>query len=97
MNILSDVYGGSPDFWHLVMALLIFGGIGRIAFWRERDGLRVGGMLATGLALMLTIALLTWAAENHRRIEEFGPWAAFMVIWAIIIMALSAHRKSKQL
>ena len=37
---------------------LVFGGLGRIAFWRDEDGLRVGGMLATGIALLFTIAII---------------------------------------
>lgn len=97
MNFIQDVYAPNSSLWHFVMAVLIFVGIGRIAFWRDYDGLRVGGMLATGLAMMLTIALLTWAAENHRRIEEFGPWAAALMGWAIIITALNAHRKSRKI
>ena len=97
MDFMQDVYGQNQSLWHFVMAALIFGGIGRIAFWRDYDGLRVGGMLATGLAMLLTIALLTWAAENHRQISEFGPWAAALVGWAIIITALNAHRKSRDI
>jgi len=57
---------------HFVIGLLVFGGLGRIAFWRNEDGLRVGGMLAVGLALLLTIAIIIWADENGRRISEWG-------------------------
>jgi hypothetical protein len=97
MDLLQDIYHTHPGFCNAAIALLIFGGMGRIAFWRDQDGLRVGGMLATGLALLLSVALLIWADEHHRCIQEFGPWAVFLLIETIIILALNARRKAKRL
>ena len=68
--------------------------MGRIAWWREADGLHVGGPLAVGLALLLTVALLKWARAEGRTIEEFGPLAAFVIVEAIMIMGWAAFRKS---
>jgi hypothetical protein len=76
------------------MGLLIFGRLGRITFGRDRDGLRVGGPLAGGLAALLTIAIIVWAHENGRTIQEFGPWAAGLVCGAIITLGVSAFRKA---
>ena len=76
--------------------ILVFGGVGRIAFWREHDGLRVGGPLAIGLAALLTVAMLTWAREEGRSVTELGPWAAFIVVEAILIMGWAAFRKSSR-
>jgi len=57
-------------------------------------GLRVGGPLAGGLAALLTIAIIVWAHENGRTIQEFGPWAAGLVCGAIITLGVSAFRKA---
>ena len=81
----------------IVIGLLVFGGMGRIAFWRERDGMRVGGMLATGLALLLTCALLTWAAQYALTIAALGPWAALILLEAILILALNSRRRTKNM
>jgi len=97
MDILRETYYQNPSFYHAVMALLIFGGLGRIAFWRNEDGLRVGGPLAVGLALLLSVAILIWADENGRKIQEFGPYAAGLVVGAIITMGINAFRKSGHL
>jgi len=97
MEFLQKTYYQNPGLWNVVIALLIFGGLGRIAFWRNQDGLRVGGMLATGLALLLTIALIVWAHENGRVIQEFGPFAAGMIVMAIVILGLRAFTKSREL
>ena len=97
MEFLQKTYYQNPGLWNFIIALLIFGGLGRIAFWRNQDGLRVGGMLATGLALLLTIALIVWAHENGRVIQEFGPFAAGMIVMAIVILGLRAWTKSREL
>jgi hypothetical protein len=78
----------------VVILLLVFGGMSRIAFWREHGGLRVGGPLAIGLAGLLTLALLKWARMEGRDISELGPWAAFALVEAIIIMGWAAFWKS---
>ena len=49
------------------------------------------------LALLLTLAILIWADENGRTIQEFGPYAAGLVVGAIITMGVNAFRKSGQL
>jgi hypothetical protein len=97
MDILHNVYCPNVSLFHVVMGLLIFGGLARIAFWRDVDGMRVGGPLAVGLAMLLTVALLLWAEENHRRIQEIGPWAALILIEAILLLAVNARRKAKRM
>lgn len=94
---LTDLYRANPELWHVLIGLLIFGGVARIAFWREEDGLRLGGPLALGLSLLLTIALSTWAEENQYRIESLGGWAAFILIEAILVLFFSFRRKAKRL
>ena len=94
MDFLQETYFKNPGLWNLIMGLLIFGGLGRIAFWRRDEGLRVGGMLAVGLAALLTIAIIVWAHENGRTIQEFGPWAAGLICGAIITLGISAFRKA---
>lgn len=56
-----------------------------------------GGMLAVGLALLLTIALITWADDHAYTIKKIGPWAAFVLIQAILIMISSTRRKAKDI
>ena len=97
MDILNDLYYPNQGLCHFVIGLLVFGGLGRIAFWRNEDGLRVGGMLALGLALLLTIAIIIWANENGRVISEWGLFAAGLVTMAIIIMGFRAFTKSREL
>lgn len=97
MDFLRETYYQSPSFYNCIIGLLIFGGIGRVAYWRDQDGLRVGGPLAVGLALLLTLAILIWADENGRTIQEFGPYAAGLVVGAIIITGINALRKGGQL
>ena len=96
MDFLQETYYHNPGLWNFVIGLLIFGGLGRIAFWRNADGLRVGGMLATGLALLLTIAIIVWAHDNGRVIQEFGPFAAGMVVMAIFMLGVRAWSKSRE-
>jgi hypothetical protein len=97
VDILKDIYYPNQGLCHFVIGLLVFGGLGRIAFWRNEDGLRVGGMLAAGLALLLTIAIIIWASENGRAISEYGPFAASLVTLAILIMGYRAFTKSREL
>jgi len=66
----------------------------RIAFRREHDGLWVGGSPAVGFAGLLTVALLKWSRTEGRTIVELGPWAAFVVVEAILIVGWVAFRKS---
>ena len=97
MDLLHDVYWANPSFWNVVIALLVFGGLGRIAFWSKTEGMRIGAPLAVGLALLLTVALLTWAEENHRCIQEYGPWAAIIVCQAILLLGWRAWTKSSRI
>ena len=97
MDPILHIYYGNPGLWNTVMALLIFGGLGRIAFWRDTDGLYVGGPLAIGLAMLLSVALLIWARDNQRYIEEFGPWAVFLIIQAILLLGANAWHKARRL
>ena len=94
MEFLQRTYYQNPGLYNLIIAGLIFYGLGRIAFWREDNGLQVGGPLALGLAGLLTIALIAWADENGRRIQELGPWAAGIVIGAIMTLGLQGFRKA---
>ncbi len=96
MEFLQETYYQNPGLYNVIIGLLIFGGLGRIAFWRKEDGLRVGGPLAVGLALLLTIAIIVWADENHRQIQEFGGWAAGLIVLAIMALGINAWRKSGQ-
>ena len=93
MEFLQDTYYQHPGLYNVIIAGLIFFGLGRIAFWRDYDGLRVGGPLAVGLAALLTVALIAWADENGRRIEEFGPWAAGIVLGTIVTLGWQGFRK----
>ena len=97
MDPLKDVYETRPDFWHFVIALLVFGGMARLAFWRDRYGMRIAAPLVVGIGLLLTFSLLTWARENGRRIQELGPWAVLVLIQAIILVMTNARRKSRHL
>jgi len=96
MEFLEETYYQNPGLWNVVMGLLIFGGLGRIAFWRKDEGLSVGAPLAIGLGLLLTIAVVVWGHEQHRTIQEFGPWAARLVTLAIVLLAVRAWSKSKE-
>ena len=94
ITIIESFYEQHTGLCNVVILLLVFGGMGRLAFWREHDGLRVGGPLALGLAALLTVALLRWARVEGRSIVELGPWAAFILIEAILVMGWAAFRKS---
>jgi hypothetical protein len=91
---IENLYAAHEGLCNVVILLLIFGGMGRVAFWREEGGLRVGGPLALGLAGLLTVALLKWASAEGRTVMEFGPLAAIMVVEAILIMGWAAFWKS---
>ena len=97
MEFLNQTYFQNPGLCNLVIAALVFYGLARVAFWRDEDGLRVGGPLAVGLAGLLTIALLVWADENGRTIQEFGPWAAGIVVGAILTLGVQGFRKAARL
>lgn len=94
MDFLHQTYYQHPGMWNVAIAGLIFFGLGRIAFSRQDEGLRIGGPLAIGLAGLLTIALIVWADENGRRIQEFGPLAAGIVVGAIVTLAVQGFRKA---
>ena len=94
MEFLQDTYYQNPGLYNLIIAGLIFYGLARIAFWRNDTGLHIGGPLAIGLAALLTIALIVWADENRRRISEFGPYAAGIVIGGILTLGLQGFRKA---
>jgi hypothetical protein len=91
---IESFYDMYPGLCNAVILVLVFGGMARIAFWRDVDGLRVGGPLAIGLGMLLTVAMLKWAREEHRTISELGPWAGLVLVQAIITMAWAAFRKS---
>lgn len=97
MDFLRETYYQNPGLYNCVIGLLIFGGLGRIAFWRDGEGLSIGGPLAVGLAILLTLAIMIWADENHRVIQEFGPWAAGIVAGAIITLGWQGFRKAGKL
>jgi len=94
MDFLQETYYQKPGLWNVVIGVLIFGGLGRIAFWRRDEGLRVGAPLAIGLAGLLTIAIIVWAYENGRTIQEFGPWAVGLIVLALIALGVHAFRKA---
>jgi uncharacterized membrane protein len=96
MEFLNSTYFQNPGLYNLIIGILIFYGLGRVAFWRERDGLHVGAPLAVGLGLLLTVAIIVWAHENGRVIQEFGPLAAGLVVGAILTLGINAFRKSGQ-
>jgi len=91
---IEEWYDLHTGLCNAIILLLVFGGMARLAFWRNEDGLRVGGPLAVGLAGLLTVALLKWARIEGRTITEIGPWAAIILIEAILIMGWAAFRKS---
>ena len=91
---LESLYFAHQGLCNTVILALVFGGMARVAFWRERDGLRVGGPLALGLALLLTLAALQWSREEGRRVAELGPMAALVIVQAVLIMSWAALRKS---
>jgi hypothetical protein len=91
---LESMYFSHQGLWNTIILVLVFGGMARVAFWREQDGLRVGGPLAIGLGLLLTLAALQWSREEGRRIAELGPLAAFVIVQAILTMCWAALRKS---
>ncbi len=94
ISFLESFYDLHSGLCNAVVLILVFGGMARMAFWREHDGLRVGGPLAVGLAGLLTVALLKWARVEGRSVIEFGPWAAVILAEAILIMGWAAFRKS---
>ena len=94
ITIIEGFYSSHQGLCNTVILILVFGGMARIAFWREHDGLRVGGPLAIGLAALLTVAALTWARQEGRSVADLGPWAAFILVEAILIMGWAAFRKS---
>lgn len=97
MDFLHQTYFEHPGLYNVLIGGLVFFGLGRVAFWRDYDGMRVGGPLAIGLAALLTVALIVWAAENGRQIQEFGPWAAGIVVGAIITLGWQGFRKAGRL
>lgn len=96
MDFLNSTYFQNPGLYNVIIGILIFYGLGRIAFWRNADGLHVGGPLAVGLGLLLTVAIVTWAHDNGRVIQELGPLAAGLLIGAVITLGINAFRKSGQ-
>jgi len=94
VTMIEQLYDLHPGLCNSVILVLVFGGMARVAFWRDADGLRVGGPLAVGLAMLLTVAVLKWARAEGRSIIEFGPLAAFVIVEAILIMGWAAFRKS---
>ena len=94
ITYVESYYDLHSGLCNTIILLLVFGGMARLAFWREHDGLRVGGPLALGLAGLLTVALLKWSHVQGRSIVELGPWAVFILLEAILIMGWAALKKS---
>lgn len=94
ITFIEEFWANHQGLCNVIVLVLVFGGMGRIAFWREQDGLRVGGPLAVGLAALLTVATLTWARQEGKSVADLGPWAAFIIVEAILIMGWAALRKS---
>jgi len=92
--MLEQCYTRHYELCNAVILVLVFGGMARIAFWRDEDGLKVGGPLAAGLALLLTVAMLKWTRAEGRTITELGPLAALIIVQAILTMGWAAFRKS---
>jgi hypothetical protein len=67
MDPLKDVYEAQPGFWNFIIALLVFGGMARLAFWRDRFGMRVAAPLVVGLGL------LPDSASSSRFLSSPGP------------------------
>lgn len=93
-ELLETVYDQHETLCNAGILILVFTGMGRIAFWRDREGLTVGGPLTIGLGLLLTIALMKWANTEGHTISELGPWAAVILIEAIVILGWAAFWKS---
>ena len=93
---IENFYDLHTGLCNAVILILVFGGMARIAFWREEFGLKIGGPLALGLGLLLTVAMLKWVRAEGRTVLELGPWAAVMLLEAIIIMGWNTFRKSSR-
>ena len=96
LTMIEQFYDLHTGLCNTVILVLVFGGMARIAFWRDEDGLKVGGPLATGLALLLTVAMLKWTRAEGRNITELGPLAALLIVQAILTMGWAAFRKSSR-
>jgi len=97
MNPVIDFYNVHQGFCNLAMALLVFGGLARIAFWSDCHGMRISGPLALGLGCMLALALIVWADENGRRIQDLGWWAALVLVQAIFLLLFNSGWKSREM
>jgi hypothetical protein len=95
MELTASAYiqATHQGFGHAYFPVLAFGGRAPVAFRREHDGLRVGGPLALGLALMLPLAALQWSREEGRRIALLDPFADFVIAQAMLSMCCAALRK----
>lgn len=98
MNLIwmENFYAQHEALCNAAMLAAVFGGMARIAFWRDHDGLRVGGLLAVGLAALLTVAALKWATREGRTITEFGPLAALILCEAILLLGWRAFTNSSK-
>lgn len=94
---IETIYDAHTGLCNSLMLVLVFGGMARLAFWRDADGLRVGGPLAAGLAMLLTVAMLKWMGREGRSLVEFGPMAAFLICEAILLLGWRAFTKSSKL
>ena len=94
ISFLETFYDLHTGLCNTVILILVFAGMGRLAFWRDHEGLKVGGSLAIGLGLLLTVALMKWADAEGRTILELGPWAAIILLEAIVILGWAAFWKS---
>lgn len=97
MSSLIQHYREYAGYWNLAIASLVFAGVARIAFWRERDGTRMAGPLILGLGLLLALGLAIWAEEHGRDIDACGPWALFLLIQAVLLTGFNFWRKTRNM
>lgn len=95
MDSLLDLYRCHTDQIDGLLALAIFLGLARIAFWSPRCGFRLSGPLVVGLTGMLSLSLLLWAEKTGHSLIELGPLAALAVAGAVVIMLLNAATNSR--
>ena len=97
MTPILDFYRANSGVCNVVIALLVFAGVARIAFWRERDGTRMAGPLILGLGLLLALGLAIWAEEHGRDISACGPWALFLLIQAVLLTGFNFWRRTRDM
>jgi len=71
--------------------------LARIAFWSYPERMSISWPLVCGLAIMLSLGLLSWAKEHDRTIADLGGYAGMLVLFVIIQMAFNFRRKAKEI